>query len=41
MKMKNLLLAFIACCFSLNMLQAQVTFVENQMIIQFEEYTLF
>ena len=41
MKMKNVLLAFIACCCSLNMLQAQVTFVENQMIIQFEEYTLF
>ena len=41
MKMKSLLLAFFACCFSLNIVQAQVTFVENQMIIQFEDYTLF
>ena len=39
--MKNLLFVFITFCFSLNVLQAQVTFVENQMIIQFEEYTLF
>ncbi|MGB1204606.1 MAG: S8 family serine peptidase [Chitinophagales bacterium] len=39
--MKNLLLAFLAYCFSFNMLQAQETFVENQMIIQFEESTLF